>query len=624
MIEFDLTPDPRVLIALTHTPLQPLDALCELIDNAIDSFHMARADGAPVEFPLVVVDLPSRAEVERGEGMVRVRDNGPGLTAEQAQNALRAGFSGNNSFDRLGLFGMGFNVATGKLGRVTRFLTARKDQEDALSVLIDLIALQEQRNYKVPAQPVPKPLEFTNGTIISVDGWWPEGNPNSDFIRKLAGYSKSTIRKEFGRRYATLLREESVRIMVNGETCTAYEHCVWDAARYVERREHGRIPARFDFNTVLAHQTRCADCGAQVLPGGTACPACGLTNFRTIEERVRGWVGIQRFDDKENFGIDLLRNGRAIRIAEQAAFFEFTDEFKTTVKDYPIDGPFGRIIGEVHLNHVPVDFLKQDFQRTSEEWQRAMTFLRGESSLQPTQPNAEANSSPVFKLYQGYRRVRTPGKTDMYMGFWDAAAAPPPGKPKRISRATEEEFKAKFLEKLPGFYDDTEWWKLVEQADQQPVEELVKCPNCQADNLKEAEECLVCGQVLIGQNCISLDCTQLIPRSAVVCPHCGTSQIPEIKEPWSCNVCSAGNAPDVELCARCTNPRGAPDPASRDSLLQTSHLDDDLTYRGCSIPLADDSHSQPVDALVYVASSSDRAALEWAAGAPAHLQGSDY
>lgn len=26
-MEFDLTPDPKVLIALTHTPMQPLDAL---------------------------------------------------------------------------------------------------------------------------------------------------------------------------------------------------------------------------------------------------------------------------------------------------------------------------------------------------------------------------------------------------------------------------------------------------------------------------------------------------------------------------------------------------------------------------------------------------------------------
>ncbi len=42
---FDLTQDPKVLIALTHTPMQPLDALCELIDNSIDSFQFARLPG---------------------------------------------------------------------------------------------------------------------------------------------------------------------------------------------------------------------------------------------------------------------------------------------------------------------------------------------------------------------------------------------------------------------------------------------------------------------------------------------------------------------------------------------------------------------------------------------------
>ena len=156
MIQFDLTPDPRVLIALTHTPLQPLDALCELIDNAIDSFHTAKVLGDPVEFPLVVVDLPGRAELERGEGFVRVRDNGPGLTTENARNALRAGFSGNNSYDTLGLFGMGFNVATGKIGRVTRFTTARPEDDEALEVVIDLLHMQEQGGYGVPGHRVPK------------------------------------------------------------------------------------------------------------------------------------------------------------------------------------------------------------------------------------------------------------------------------------------------------------------------------------------------------------------------------------------------------------------------------------------------------------------------------------
>ena len=95
MTTFDLTPDPKVLIALTHTPLRPLDALCELIDNAIDSFQVARLQGNPVGNPLVLIDLPRKSEITRGEGTIKIRDNGPGMTQETAEKSLRAGFSGN-------------------------------------------------------------------------------------------------------------------------------------------------------------------------------------------------------------------------------------------------------------------------------------------------------------------------------------------------------------------------------------------------------------------------------------------------------------------------------------------------------------------------------------------------
>lgn len=41
-MKFDFTPDPKVLIALTHTPMQPLDALCELIDMLSTHFMEQR------------------------------------------------------------------------------------------------------------------------------------------------------------------------------------------------------------------------------------------------------------------------------------------------------------------------------------------------------------------------------------------------------------------------------------------------------------------------------------------------------------------------------------------------------------------------------------------------------
>jgi len=591
--ELDLTPDPQVLVALTHTPLAPLDALSELIDNALDSFHEAKLQGLAVEFPLIVVQLPGQAEIRRNSGSVIVRDNGPGLSEDAATKALKAGFSGNKPRGRLGLFGMGFNIATGKLGQRTRFTTAQRGDTRGLEVLIDLPRMQTQHTYKVPATLVDKPPDFTQGTIVEVGEWWPEGNPNQGFIRRLVAYGPSTIRNELGRRYATILREQGVRILVGGEPCVPYEHCVWGEARFVDRRGVGKVPAVIKVNQVIAHQTRCSECDTLVLEGEKQCSRCKAASFRTVEERVRGWVGIQRFDDPTEFGIDVIRNGRAIRIGEKEAFFTFVDEFKREIKDYPIDGPFGRIVGEIHLDHVAVDFLKQDFQRSSDEWRRAMDFLRGSTSLQPGQTGGQKNESAVYMLFQGYRRVRTPGRTDLYMGYLDD------GKPKRISREVEQEYYKKFLDKVPGYYDDAEWWKKVEAADQPPPPKLVECPNCKAENLPETEICQACGTVLIGQQCINRKCGKLIPKSAVTCPHCGASEIPEIVEPWACQVCGQANGPEAEACSNCGNPRGAPNPGSREFLLANSQKDDVLSITGLSILLADGSSSTPIDVAVH-------------------------
>jgi hypothetical protein len=596
MQTFNLTPHPNVLLALTHTPMQPLDALCELIDNAIDSFQAAKLQGNPVKHPLVIVDLPRASEVNAGLGHIQVRDNGSGLSRDQAEHALRAGFSGNNTYDSLGLFGMGFNISTGKLGRVTRFLTAQQSDKEAIEVIVDLENIRQSRSFAVPVKSVPKPDDFVSGTVVGISTWWPEGNPNHGFVRKLVQYGMPRVREEIGRRYATILREKNIGITINGEHCQPFEHCVWSDARSVERRGQGNVPAVFRFNELNSSQIRCGGCFELVDAGKKQCQQCGSASLRTIEERIRGWIGVQRFDDPTEFGIDLIRNGRAIRIGEKTAFFEFTNEYKRTLKDYPIDGPNGRIVGEVHLNHIPVDFLKQDFQRSSPEWARAMVFLRGESSLQPTQPGADQNKSTVFKLYQGYRRVRNFGRGDMYMGVWDMAE----NGPRRISRDVEKEYHQKFVQKLPGFYDDAEWWQLVDQADRRPLEELVECPKCTAQNLKGHDACSSCGEVLIGKDCVNVECGKKIPQSAASCSHCGKSQIPEILQPWNCQVCGSANQAELTSCSECIAPRGTLHNLSLERLLSHSSKSDELSIPACTVPLADGSHTSPLDVETYV------------------------
>ncbi len=591
-VMLNLTPDPKVLIALTHTHIQPLDALCELIDNSIDSFSSAKLQGSPIEYPSIRIDLPKLSDIENDTGVVRISDNGPGLSIDAAEKALRAGFSGNNPYDTLGLFGMGFNISTGKLGSVTRFFSTRQDSNFAVEVTIDLNKINETKNYQVEAYKIEKG-SLQHGTIIEVSSWWPNGNSNRGFVKTLVSYGAKKIREELGRRYATILRKDEIKIIVNDIYCEAFEHCVWDDSRYVERQKHGKIPAVFRFDNVIYTQKKCAQCTATLESFQSTCPACGSHEIRTIEERIKGWVGIQRFDDLSEFGIDLIRNGRAIRISEKSAFFEFVDEFQKTIKDYPIDSNFGRIVGEVHLNHVPVDFMKQDFQRSSPEWHRAISFLRGDSSLQPMQPGAENNTSPIYKLYQGYRKVKTPGKTDMYMGSWD----PVKEEPRRIDRAVEKEFYERFKNKEPGYYDDGEWWKKVEEADRKPVKQLPVCPDCGCQNLEEAEVCIGCGKVLRGKTCIV--CGEYIPVSAKICPKCGKPQEVEIIHPWTCAVCGTKNNPPAEVCSNCGASKDEENYLSSEYLLKHSEEDVQLSIQDCTVELANGQMSSPLKVNIF-------------------------
>ena len=110
----------------------------------------------------------------------------------------------------------------------------------------------------------------------------------------------------------------------------------------------------------------------------------------------------------------------------------------------------------------------------------------------------------------------------------------------------------------------------------------------------------MCGYVLIGKTCLNPECGKTIAKSAVTCGYCGTSQVPEIEEPWKCEVCGEGNPPEAETCRRCTKPRGTEHPASIGYLKNNADKDDDLSVPGCSVELTDGNYSQPIDVFTYI------------------------
>jgi hypothetical protein len=60
------------------------------------------------------------------------------MTLARLTAALRAGWSGNDRFGKLGLYGVGFNIATARLGHVAVVKTVRADDPAWTVVTLDL------------------------------------------------------------------------------------------------------------------------------------------------------------------------------------------------------------------------------------------------------------------------------------------------------------------------------------------------------------------------------------------------------------------------------------------------------------------------------------------------------
>ena len=587
----NISPDVRILSVLAYTPLKPIDALCELIDNALDSFKAAGIQGIPIKTRWIRITIPKISQLENGEGVIRVVDNGIGLNEDGLRGALQAGFSSKNKYDSLGLFGVGFNIATAKLGRKTVVTTANVDASGNLSqsALRATVELQNMKNFDIPLEKLPNPQR---GTVVEVSEWWPLGTPNNRFVFDLAKTSKVKLIEQLGRRYATVLRDKefNVNITVNEESVLPFEHCVWSETRSVNRKGAGVIPAKISFDQVLRVARRCENDGTIILDGGLVCSSCGGNKTKQIEERVRGWVGVQRFDDVSNFGIDIIRNGRAIRVAEKDAFFVYADELNKTEKEYPLDRGTGRIVGEIHLDHVPVDYTKQDFERPSREWVEAMEFIRGGALQAKNRLDGERNTSPVGKIFDGYRYTKSFGKTDMYMGTWSESGAV------RISRSVEAEYYQRFLNHESGYWDDAKWWELVENANKAPIAPLVRC-SCGAENLQEADVCVGCGEILKGQSCIA--CGTTIRRNAQTCPICGESQVLIANVAWKCRTCEHSNSSDEVTCANCSADKDAPNPLSREGLSVTAMKIDELSFESMIFRLVDGTPMDPISVTTY-------------------------
>ncbi len=448
----DVQPHPRLLSVLGDIEFQPWQCLAELVDNAFDEFQRQPPDA--LDDPSVWITLPGKDSSPK-EGEVWVRDNGPGMTRDRLNNALRAGWTKNERYGQLGLFGVGFNIATARLGHIAVVRTARVEDPTWTSVTIDLRAMAVGGTFVLPVGHEPKASSDEHGTEVVIRNLKPE---HHDTLTR----QQAKIRTVLGDVYSYLLEDKGFRLIVDGEAVKPRRACVWDRSRRVVRNNEP-ISAVIDIDERLADRLACLSCGLWQDIGATTCRDCGSSWLEVRERRIRGWLGIQRYTHKSDYGIDFVRNGRKILLRDQQ-LFSWEDPDDPTGRgeqEYPIEVPgTGRIVGEIHVDHIRVNYQKNAFEYDTPDWKRVVRLLRGEGPLLPKRARRlgyPTNNSPLARLFTGYRR-NDPGLNYLV-----------PGDGTRAVHEKAKEWADLFRKGVARYQTDEVWYEAAEQHDNPPA-----------------------------------------------------------------------------------------------------------------------------------------------------------
>jgi hypothetical protein len=243
-----------------------------------------------------------------------------------------------------------------------------------------------------------------------------------------------------------------LEVILDGKQVMPTIPCVWSDTRSVVNAGQ-RIDAIQYFDKDLPEQRFCVDCGEWTSSEAGPCVQCGGKHLELRQRKLFGWLGIQRYLDTDKFGIDFIRNGRKILRRDKKIFSWVDPDSGEVFNEYPVEMPAnkGRIVGEVHLDHVRVNYLKNGFEEESSAWKAAVRTIRGEHALQARKRGkGVSNDSPLAKLFTAFRRN-------------DAGA-------KYLIPAEEGESRhvmaakwAKFFEQGdPEYLDDSAWWAAVQ------------------------------------------------------------------------------------------------------------------------------------------------------------------
>lgn len=452
--QIDITPSPRVLRMLGEIDFKAWQCLAEIIDNSIDSFYELDIP----ETKTIEISLPHNLDARNA--VLKIKDNGRGMELETLGNALKAGFSGNNPVDKMGLFGMGFNISTARLGGRTEIITSTMESDNFYKVIIDFNSLEADGHFIAPVEVLPKKADESDyhGTEVTIS------KLRKEHVIPLKRRKAKTAER-LGKIYGRHLLSNGIQIKYENILCKPFSHCIWDKKRTGESSGQS-IPAVIEIDNLIDSRNYCSSCWIWLEPTENACPSChSSSNVSARERRIKGWLGIQRFFDKKHYGVDLIRNGRVIKDLDKDFFYwDNPTNDDDPELEYPIDGheTKGRIVGELEIDFVPVTHQKDAFIVNSQDWRDVVSVVRGNSPIRPNiaKRNGYAkNDSPLAKLFGAFRTAKASIRNLI------------PSKPNGSAMITDqviEDYRAKFYDGIEGYVSDEKWWDLVTASSSSP------------------------------------------------------------------------------------------------------------------------------------------------------------
>ncbi len=267
--------------------------------------------------------IPGRSEkidvrLDFDKGTITITDNGSGMDLPELKNALTIAKETKKEGEKLGHFGLGMKSACSNLGKYFRISTTKKDSDIEFSAEYD-----EEKWLK------DKSLDWKNFEVEKIKkeiSWVGTIIIISKLNIPLYPNQITSFKNRFGIRYGPYLKSGNIQLRINSRVCKSVEP-------NIEKGSKRKIDI----------------------------PLSG-------KNRLVGWIGLlEKRSIKGDYGIHLYRKERLIK-----AFDKFG------IRPHP---EVAKIIGELHLDHVPVNFHKTGFLEDALEYKESENAFKNDPTV---------------------------------------------------------------------------------------------------------------------------------------------------------------------------------------------------------------------------------------------------